>query len=128
MNRKPLNPLPALRDWCERENIQPVPAPPRPVYRMINAPPTSELKERTPLTEWDMRAVAAIDPGRVVYCVGCYDKRFARNIQVLKTLTDAQRGLLWKLVHNYRRQIGNTELVAEAKRRNHDPLRIDPED
>jgi hypothetical protein len=73
------------------------------------------MKDRSPATPDDLRAIAAISPGRVTYVPGIPTKRFARQIQGAKELTESQRFYVWQIVWRFRRQIADRELVARAK-------------
>lgn len=103
----PKNVLPCMSEWVERN------APPPPPQK---AKPEKKPVVRTPATELEKRAIAAISPGRVTYCPGIGTKRFSRDMQGRSELTDRQRLYIWKTVWGFRRQIGDAELVAEASR------------
>lgn len=102
--------MPSMRDWWDRtiarENEQ----------RAAKAEKIRALpKTRTPCTELELRAIAAIAPGWVTYIPGIGTKRFARQIQGVTELTERQRIYLWQIVWRFRRQIADRELIREAK-------------
>lgn len=66
----------------------------------------SQPLTRTPMTPLERRAADLLAHGGITYRVACPDKRFARSLGGMKQLTDAQRDYLWRMVHRYRRQIG----------------------
>lgn len=68
----------------------------------------------SPATDLERRAIEALRPGRVVYVPGTAHKRFARDVQGVTRLTNAQRELIWRMVHRYRRQVRDAELVRFA--------------
>lgn len=72
---------------------------------------------KTPCTPDDLRAIEAISPSRVTYCPGIGTKRFAREIQGAKELTQSQRDYVWQIVYRFRRQIADRALVKLAHSR-----------
>lgn len=72
-------------------------------------------KVYTSITPIEARAIEALSPSRVTYCVGGYDKRFASNMQGETKITESQRTLIWKMVNRYRRQIADKGLVKLAE-------------
>lgn len=111
----PRNILPCMREWWERQTWSPDPSFIGQVAQGIRAA-GGEVKVYTPVTPLEARAVAAISPAGVRYLPGTAAKRFARQIQGAAQLTDRQRAYLWTLVWKHRRQIGQADVVAEAKR------------
>lgn len=71
----------------------------------------------TDVTALDRAAIAAIVPGAVTYPRGSPQKRFARDVQAAKQLTEKQRGFLWRIAWTYRRQITDRVVLTEAARR-----------
>lgn len=61
---------------------------------------------RRPLTAEEAQAIQALQ--RVTYLPGSWDKRFARDVSYLTTITEKQAAQVRRLVHRYRRQIKTT--------------------
>jgi hypothetical protein len=71
------------------------------------------------LTDELYEAAQSLATGRVTYCVGSWDKRFARDISALPSgslITEKQRDQIWRMVWRYKRQIANQKLVEIAQR------------
>jgi hypothetical protein len=70
-----------------------------------------------PMIGVEIRAALAL--GACSFTPGCFDKRFSRGLAgeacTTKKITDKQAVLLWELVHRYRRQISDAELLDIAK-------------
>lgn len=92
-------------------------------YRCTNAKCTKPALADCPkhsytdVTALDAAAIAAISTARVTYPVGAPQKRFARDVQSARKLTDKQRAFLWRIAWTYRRQITDEAVLHEAARR-----------
>ena len=102
------NIMPSMREWWEDNRPHPA------------AQPTKAENQpliRTPATDEDRLAIAAISPSLITYVPATGPKRFARDIQGAMELTAHQRDYVWKLVWRMRRQIGDKRLVDLAQDR-----------
>ncbi len=77
------------------------------------------VSEWTAMTPMDKRAACAL--GCCNFLPGAPAKGFAREMadkarHCEPTITERQRAWLWKLVYTYRKQILDSEIVAEAAR------------
>jgi hypothetical protein len=70
-----------------------------------------------PMIGAEIRAALAL--GACRFTPASFDKRFVRGLageaRTTKRITDKQAVLLWELVHRYRRQIEDEELLKIAK-------------
>jgi hypothetical protein len=104
-----------MRDWLAKQPAEKKPTFIRQVAAAIETA-GGKVKVYTPVTELEVKAIAAISADRVTYLPATGPKRFARQIQGATQLTDAQRGYVWAIAWKFRRQIKDAALVAEAKR------------
>ncbi len=72
------------------------------------APPKKEPKPRRELTEYE-KIIIPLLWEQVNYPPASFDKRFAREIQYVKQITEGQSGQVWRLFKRYRRQIKHPE-------------------
>lgn len=78
----------------------PKPRKPKPVY--------------TPVSSLEQRALMAL--GRVSFPPATVSKRFAREMQLAKELTEKQRKFLWRIVYHFRRQVHDADVLEEMQR------------
>jgi hypothetical protein len=111
MTAKPRSILPSMREWYERNCA------PTFVQKLSNEIVKSggKVKVFTPATDLEKRAIKAL--ASITFCPGIPTKRFARHIQGADQLTDSQREYLWGIIHKFRRQVADAELVNFAAER-----------
>jgi len=105
-----VNVQPAMREWYEKHIA--TPAREAKAVKEVRAQRQAELNFRTPATNDDLRAIAAL--GKCRAGCGTKAKRFAASIQGETELSARQRAYLWSLVWTFRRQIADKELVKMA--------------
>lgn len=104
--------LPSMRAWYEQHIAQPKRDADQRKAEAAKARRKAPVV-RTPVTEQEASALGYL--AGVVYPVGSFDKRFARDLHNATALTDAQRACMWGMVWRYRRQIPDKLLVDTAR-------------
>lgn len=71
----------------------------------------SDENARSPMTREERWLALALEPNRITYLPGSWDKRFARSLaekarQDDATLSARQRDQMHRMAHRYRRQLG----------------------
>jgi hypothetical protein len=95
-----------------------VPVEPAKVLRTeVRAPARSPVPRRD-MTDDEREAVRCL-ASQVTYPPGSWDKRFARGMGTVATITEKEAAQVWRLFHRYRRQITHgrkADLLALAER------------
>lgn len=93
-----MNLTPEQAEWLQRYQTKHPPKPPAP-----DPTPTKPKPVYRPATDDELIAIQQLPTFR--YPVGCFDKRFARQIANATQITDPQATQLWRILYRYRRQI-----------------------
>ncbi len=72
-------------------------------------------EEYRPISERERYAAYRLS--ECTFLPASWDKRFAGSMAHIQLVTERQTHNLWRSVYRYRRQIGDKDLVAEAKER-----------
>lgn len=94
--------MPALQTYIPGFDMAPPPqAEPKPVREKV--PPVK--KGSVPRREMTADEQVAVKCLQVTYTPASWDKRFARDMSSITTITEKEAAQVWRLFHRYRRQI-----------------------